>query len=96
MALGETPAFDVVQQGADADPAGASVVILNDLAVSPASAERLATFVENGGGLFLALGARASWPGAPDILPAQLGQPVDRTRGTAGRLGAVEYRPSDL
>ena len=91
LALGETPAFDVVQQGVDADPTGASVVILNDLPVSPAAADRLARFVENGGGLFFALGARASWPGTPDILPAQLGQPVDRTRGTAGRLGAVEY-----
>ncbi|MBA2258257.1 MAG: BatA domain-containing protein [Acidobacteria bacterium] len=91
LALGETPSFDVVQQGADADPTGASVVILNDLAVSPAAAERLATFVENGGGLFLALGPRASWPGASDILPAQLGQPIDRTRGTAGRLGVLEY-----
>ena len=81
----------MVQQGVDADPTGASVVILNDLAVSPAAADRLGTFVENGGGLFLALGQRASWPGTPDILPAQLGQPVDRTRGTAGRLGALEY-----
>jgi hypothetical protein len=91
LALGETPAFDVVQQGADADSTGAAVVILNDLAVSPAAAERLGKFVDNGGGLFVALGPRASWPGATDILPAQLGQPVDRTRGTTGRLGALEY-----
>ena len=69
----------------------AAVVILNDLAVSPAAAERLGKFVENGGGLFVGLGPRASWPGTPDVLPAQLGQPVDRTRGTAGRLGALEY-----
>lgn len=91
LALGETPAFDVVQQGGDPDPTGASVVILNDLAISPAAAERLAKFVDTGGGLFLALGQRASWPGASDILPAQLGQPIDRTRGNAGRLGVLEY-----
>jgi len=91
LALGETPAFDVVQQGFDPDPSGAGVVILNDLAVSPAAAERLGKFVENGGGLFVGLGPRASWPGTPDVLPAQFGQPVDRTRGTAGRLGALEY-----
>ena len=91
LALGETPAFDVVAQGVDPDPAGAAVVILNDLAVSPAAAGRLAAFVEGGGGLFIALGQRASWPGGADILPAQPGQPVDRTRGTPGRIGALEY-----
>ena len=91
LALGETPAFDVVQQGADPDPTGAAVVILNDLAVSPAAAERLAKFVEAGGGLFVALGQRASWPAGVEILPAQPGQPVDRTRGTPGRVGALEY-----
>ena len=91
LALGDAPSFDVVQQGADPDPAGAAVVVLNDLAVSPAAAERLAKFVEAGGGLFIAAGPRAVWPAATDLLPAALGQPVDRTRGTAGRIGALEY-----
>ncbi len=91
LALGDTPAFDVAQRGADPDPSDARVVILNDVAVSPAAAKRLATFVENGGGLFVALGPRGSWPGAPDILPAEPGQPVERTRGAAGRIGTLEY-----
>ena len=91
LALGEAPSFEVVQQGVDPDPAGAGVVILNDLAVSPAAADRLAAFVEKGGGLFVSLGPRASWPGTRDLLPATPGPPVDRTRGTAGRLGVLEY-----
>jgi hypothetical protein len=91
LALGDTPSFEVVQQGVDPDPASAGVVILNDLAVSPAAADRLGAFVEKGGGLFVSLGPRASWPTARDILPASPGQPVDRTRGSAGRLGVLEY-----
>ena len=106
LELGDAPSFDVQQVGADLDvlstPAtttGAdgkprtapTVVILNDVAVSPMLAERLQKYVEAGGGLFVALGPRASWPAATDILPGVPGSPVDRTKGPAGRLGALEY-----
>ena len=95
LELGDTPSFDVVQRPVESisaeDVSGAAVVVLNDVAVSPAIATRLGTFVENGGGLFLILGPRAVWPGAPDILPVVPGQPADRTRGTPGRIGVVEY-----
>ena len=95
LELGETPSFDVQQRSVENittdDLATSAVVVLNDVAVSPAIAERLGTFVENGGGVFLVLGPRALWPGAPDILPVVPGQPTDRTRGTPGRLGALEY-----
>jgi hypothetical protein len=47
--------------------------------------------VEQGGGLFFAAGTRASWPGEVDLLPASIGAPIDRTRGDAARIGAIEY-----
>ena len=52
---------------------------------------RLARFVEQGGGLFVAAGPRAAWPQDVDLLPATLGNPVDRSRGDAARVGALEY-----
>jgi hypothetical protein len=103
LELGETPSFDVVQRTAETvtadDLSSAAVVVLNDVPVSPAMAERLGTFVENGGGVFMILGPRALWPGVSggegpgprDILPVVAGQPADRTRGTPGRLGVLEY-----
>ena len=106
LELGDAPSFDVQQVGADVDvlsmpstTTGAdgkprsspTVVMLNDVAVSPLLAERLQTYVEAGGGLFVAFGPRASWPAGVDILPGIPGAPVDRTKGPAGRLGAVEY-----
>ena len=95
LELGDTPSFDVVQRPVESisaeDVAGAAVVVLNDVAVSPAIATRLGTFVENGGGLFFVAGPRAIWPGTPDILPVAVGQPADRSRGTPGRIGVVEY-----
>jgi hypothetical protein len=55
-------------------------------------AERLTAFVRRGGGLFVALGQRAAWAGDPTVLlPVTPGAPVERTKGTAGRLGALEY-----
>ena len=99
LALGDAPPFEIAAKSIDAlttdDLQRASVVILNDVPVPQLTAERLGAFVARGGGLLAALGARASWPagtgGAADILPAAPGQPVDRTKGQAGRLGALEY-----
>lgn len=95
LELGETPSFDVLQRSVENittdDLSTAAVVVLNDVAVSPQIAERLGTFVENGGGVFVVLGPRATWPGAPDILPVIPGQPADRSRGTPGRIGVLEY-----
>ena len=95
LELGETPSFDVVQRSVENvttdDLASAGVVVLNDVPVSPQVAGRLGTFVENGGGVFVVLGPRALWPGTPDILPVVAGQPAERTRGAAGRLGVLEY-----
>jgi hypothetical protein len=38
-----------------------------------------------------AVGSRATWSQDADILPAVLQGPVDRTRGDAARIGALEY-----
>jgi uncharacterized membrane protein len=95
LAVGESPRFVVTARQSDSisneDLTTASVVVLNDAAVSSTTADRLARFVERGGGLFVVLGERASWPGAGEVLPGLPGQAVDRSTGNAARLGAVEY-----
>ena len=95
LAIGDAPRFETVSRNQDAlsddDLQRASVVLLNDIAVPAALARRLQRFVEGGGGLFVAIGARASWSQDVDVLPAALQAPVDRTRGDAARIGALEY-----
>ena len=95
LAIGDAPRFETVTRPAesltDDDLRKSSAVLLNDIPVSLPLARRLARYVEQGGGLFVAAAARASWPGEVDLLPASLGAPVDRTRGDAARIGAIEY-----
>jgi hypothetical protein len=96
LELGESPAFETVLRTPETltsdDIQRASVVILNDVAIPSQAANRIATFVNGGGGLLIVLGERAAWPGNPaDLLPAVPGAPVDRTRGAAARLGGLEY-----
>ena len=95
LAIGESPRFDVVTRQADAlsdeDLRRSGVVLLNDVAVPSALARRLQRYVQDGGGLFVAAGPRASWPGDVDLLPAAVGRPVDRTRGDVARVGGLEY-----
>ena len=95
LAVGESPRFDARIAQADAltadELSNASVVVLNDAPVAQSTAERLGRFVERGGGLFVVLGRRGSWPPEPAIMPAVAGAPVDRATGTAARLGALEY-----
>jgi hypothetical protein len=67
------------------------VVLLNDVEVGSGLAKRLARYVDQGGGVFVATGSRATWPQDVDLLPATIGPPVDRTRGDVGRIGALEY-----
>ena len=95
LAIGEAPRFDASMQALEALAGDAMnrarVIILNDVPISEAAATRLVTFVEGGGGLFMALGQRASWPAArASWLPASIGPPVDRTRGAA-RLSGMDY-----
>ena len=95
LAIGDAPRFEttVRQPNAlsDNDLRDASIVVLNDVAVPAALGRRLARFVDAGGGLFVALGPRATWPQGVDLLPAALQQRVDRTQGNAARIGALEY-----
>jgi Aerotolerance regulator N-terminal/von Willebrand factor type A domain len=95
VAVSEAPRIEARTRQVDAlsaeDLIDVAVVILNDAPVAQTTAERLQRFVERGGGLFLALGERGEWPSVADILPGAPGPPVDRTRGTAARLGALEY-----
>jgi hypothetical protein len=95
LAIGEAPRFETITRQpeniSEDDLRRASVVVINDVPVTTPLARRLARFVEGGGGLFVAAGPRAAWPDEVAIMPAVLLQPVDRTRGDAGRLGAIEF-----
>ncbi|HZB24992.1 MAG TPA: hypothetical protein VE379_02590, partial [Vicinamibacterales bacterium] len=96
LGLGDAPAFDVTVRPMESlsaeDIAGAGVIVLNDVPVSEPMAARLAAFVKRGGGLFAAFGERATWPaGFEGIMPAIPGATTDRTKGTPGRVGALEY-----
>lgn len=74
------------------DLEGVGAVFLNNVLVDGGSAERLRTFVEDGGGVFVALGQGAGWPAsAADLLPGTIGQMEDRLQGRGGRLGFLDY-----
>ena len=96
LAVGESPRFAVTARQADAvttdDLASADLVIVNDVQVSSAAADRLSRFVERGGGLLTIAGQRGTWPQEhARSAPAMAGDVVDRTRGSAGRLVGLEY-----
>jgi hypothetical protein len=96
LAIGESPRVDVavkpVDAFSDADARASAVIIVNDAAVTPTAAERLARFVAAGGGLLVIAGPRAAWPEkGPDVLPALPADTIDRSSGSAARLGALEY-----
>ncbi len=96
LAIGQAPRFETTLQSVEAlagDAAGrARLLILNDVAVPEATAAKLVTFVEGGGGLLMALGPRASWPAAREAwLPAVIAAPVDRTRGAPAKLSGMDY-----
>lgn len=75
-----------------ADLQDTEAVFLNDVRIDGASAERLREFVENGGGLLIALGEDGGWPAsAADMLPGAVGEVQDRIQGRGGRLGYLEY-----
>jgi hypothetical protein len=95
LSIGDAPRFEVTSREPDAvsddDLRKSAVVLLNDVEVGSGLAKRLARYVDQGGGLFVATGSRATWPQDVDLLPATIGPPVDRTRGDVGRIGALEY-----
>jgi hypothetical protein len=95
LAVGQAPRFETITRQVDALPDNdlqrSAVVVLNDVAVPPPLARRLKSYVEKGGGLLVAAGQRASWPQEVDLLPGSIENPVDRTRGDAARVGALEF-----
>ena len=96
LSIGTAPRFEMTMQSPEALAGDAltrsRVLILNDVAVSESMATRLVAFVEGGGGLWLTLGSRAAWPAARAAwLPVALGNVVDRTRGAAAKLSAIDY-----
>jgi hypothetical protein len=94
LGIGEAPKFDYVTRQpdnlSDDDLRKTSLVVLNDVAVAAPLARRLLKFVDQGGGLLVASGARASWPREVDLLPATIGNPIDRSR-EAARVGGIEF-----
>jgi hypothetical protein len=96
LSIGDSPRFETTVQALDAlgdEGLGRTrVLILNDVSPSETLASRLKRWVENGGGLFVVFGPQAAWPGsAADLLPATPSASVDRSRGSSGTLGALEY-----
>jgi hypothetical protein len=66
-------------------------VLLNDVDVPVALGRRLATLRPGRRRPLRRRGPRATWPQEADVLPASLSQPIDRSRGESGRIGALEY-----
>jgi len=96
LSVGDAPRFVTTARPADGltadDLQRTDVLILNDVQVPAALAERLGRFVERGGGLLIIAGQRGTWPQERAASVAALpGDMVDRTRGPAGRLVALEY-----
>ena len=95
LTIGDAPKFDMVTRQpenlSDDDLRRTSLVVLNDVSVTSPLARRLHKFVDGGGGLLMSAGARAAWPRDVDLLPATIGNPVDRTRGDTARVGGIEF-----
>jgi uncharacterized membrane protein len=96
LAVGESPRFEVAARAPDAlsadDLQNATLVVVNDVQVNTATADRLARFVERGGGLLIAAGERGTWPrDRAALVPATVSETVDRTKGQAARLVGLEY-----
>ncbi len=96
LGISDQGRFDLHVRRGDAvrpsDLRGAGVVILNDVRLDGASAERLTSFVEGGGGLLVVLGEDAIWPAsAAGLLPGRIGPVEDRAEGRGGRLGYLAY-----
>jgi Aerotolerance regulator N-terminal/von Willebrand factor type A domain len=96
LEIGDAPRFETSSQASDAlGPevlAKSRLLILNDVLVPEPLAQRLTAFVEGGGGLLIAAGPRATWPGSRTAwLPASLESTIDRTRGAPAKLSAIDY-----
>ena len=96
LGLSKAPPFVAetapVSRLTDAMLNGRAVVVVNDTtSLSTAGVEMLTRFVERGGGLFIALGARNPVAGEWPLLPGTLGAPVDRMSVRGGTLGTLDF-----
>jgi hypothetical protein len=97
LSIGNTPTFktEVVPAARVSTTTleGRSVVILNDAMLPPGAAGGvLRRYVERGGGLLIAFGARSSWPASEaDLLPGSLGQTVDANESRGASIGFRDY-----
>jgi len=97
LSIGTAPPFKVdVLTPSRVTPASfekRSLVILNDSsALSTQANDSLTRFVNQGGGLFVALANRMPWNGNElPLLPGKPGNPVDRLVGGGGTLGYLDY-----
>ena len=98
LAIGDNPAFRVVQRRSDgvtaADVDAARVVFLHGAAMpTGAVGERIRTLVQGGGGLILALGENSgprALSGMADLLPGSVGSIVDRSAERGGTMGSLD------
>ena len=101
LSIGDRPAFRVdVKRATELTPRdidGRSLIVLDEVAPpvpSGAVGARLRAALDGGAGIVIAPGdARTeSWPAAwRAILPAQVGQVVDRTADAGGTLSSIDY-----
>ena len=97
LAIGSTPAFQVdvvaASRVTSEHLSNRSVIILNDTPLPAAAGTgTLQAFVERGGGLFVVLGDRSSWPDSDvDLLPGKVGPPTDPANGRAASIGFRDY-----
>jgi hypothetical protein len=97
LGIGSAPPFktDVVLQSrvTPSTLEHRTVVILHDVTpLSSATDDLLKRFVQQGGGLWVALGEHTPWAGGQSpLLPGTTGPAVDRTSGVGGMLGFLDY-----
>lgn len=96
LEISEDGRFDVRTRRASTlrpvDLENTAAVFVNDVQIDGGSAERLRSFVEEGGGVLIAFGQGGGWPAsAGDLLPGTVGEIQDRIQGRGGRLGYLDY-----
>jgi hypothetical protein len=95
LGIGREPAFRAdlksIEQLTPGDLAGRAVVILNDVPLGGGIPDRLKGFVEKGGGLFVILGDRSTWPDGLTIMPGTLMPAVDRGLGRTASIGSIDF-----
>jgi len=98
LGIGDRPTFRVAQRRADRltadDVDAARVVILHGVGMpSGAVGDRLRALVRGGGGLLIALGEHnggRALSGASELLPATVGEIIDRSAERGGSLGSLD------